>query len=987
MPSVTQIIRRRRNRKQRQARANIRSNLWSSLIFGGIALIILVPILGILGLSGFLYFRAVSHMPSPADTIYLDPIVAETNFYDNTGGNLLYSLSDPLGDNRQWLTIESLPDSIILATIQMEDSDFLETGGFQIGRTINRLWRYGLGQPISRDTSLAGRLASNTLVPSARNSGLDPNLLHLAFSAEIQRQFTPRRVLEWYLNTAYYGNDAYGVDAAAQVYFGKSARDLSLDEAAMLAAIPLAPQFNPIENKQAAEDRQLNLLREMRAFELISSDEFDAVASIDTPIRTDLAQPPFIAEEFSIYAREQTEAILDALDLDGARLVTRGGLRVTTTLDLELYYQAECILRAHFAQLNGQPSNQIRTLTAEPCVGDAYLNDVFGVNPTSLPNEGAIMVLDVQTGEIRAMVGDTNSYTRQPGPTLYPLVYLTGFLSGNYTPARMVLDIPRQFPGVTDGSIFAPVSADGRYNGPMNLRDAMASDLRIPAMHVANREGMNSIIENSRTLGLNSLADLNRYDLSLIDRGGEVSVLDMSYSYSVFASGGRLQGVDLAPIADGYRARNPVAVQRIEDSDGTVLWEYTSDLIATSNSVIVAEEFAYLVNDILSDSGTRQTMLNISSESLDIGRPAAISNGLTGDATDSWTIGYTPQLVVGVYVARDDDSRMTLDNYGLQGSAPIWQAVSRLAHERYNYQPATWARPEGIVERSVCEISGLLPPADSDCPRRNEIFYFQVLPTQEDVYWQTIEVNSQTGQRASSSTPEYLVVEQRYFIPPNDALDWWQANNQVLPPTEFDFLSVPQALSDTQIFTPQELEYVRGQVDIRGSVNVDNLQSFQVRYGAGIRPTQWIAIGERQTTFTEGVSLGLWDTSSLDGPYTVQISVQNNDGSVDSAGVRVTVDNTAPSISLSTGNNNDALYRWPTQTVIPLEANADDNLAIERVEFYNNGILLGVVASAPYEWIYTINRVGTETFTATIFDEAGNQASDEIQIEVIRDGS
>ena len=248
MPSVTQIIRRRRNRKQRQRRDNTRSQLWSALIFGGTAIAIIGPIVSILGFAGFLYFRAVNFMPSPADTIYLDPIVASTNLYDRTGNTLLYAVQDPLGDNRQWVTIESLPEYLVNATVQMEDPDFLDAGGFNTSLTIGRLWRYGLGQAISRDTSLAGRLANTTLVPAARNSGLDPVLLHLAFSAEVQRQYTPRRVLEWYLNTAFYGNDAYGIDAAAQVYFGKSARDLSLDEAALLAAIPLAPEFNPLDN-------------------------------------------------------------------------------------------------------------------------------------------------------------------------------------------------------------------------------------------------------------------------------------------------------------------------------------------------------------------------------------------------------------------------------------------------------------------------------------------------------------------------------------------------------------------------------------------------------------------------------------------------------------------------------------------------------------------------------------------------------------------
>ncbi len=987
MPSVTQIIRRRRNHKQRQRRDNTRSQLWSALIFGGTAIAIIGPIVSILGFAGFLYFRAVNFMPSPADTIYLDPIVASTNLYDRTGNTLLYAVQDPLGDNRQWVTIESLPEYLVNATVQMEDPDFLDAGGFNTSLTIGRLWRYGLGQAISRDTSLAGRLANTTLVPAARNSGLDPVLLHLAFSAEVQRQYTPRRVLEWYLNTAFYGNDAYGIDAAAQVYFGKSARDLSLDEAALLAAIPLAPEFNPLDNVQAARDRQLNLLRDMRAFGIITSEEFSQVDSIIPPVRTDLAQPPFVAQEFSLYARIQAEEILDSLNLDGARLVSRGGLSITTSLDLDLYYQAECILRAHIGQLNGQAQNQTLTVAAQPCTGTSYLDAVSNVNPTSLPNEGEVMVLDVQTGEILALVGDATRYDKQPGPTLYPFIYLTGFVSGNFTPARMLLDIPTQFPGPTDGSIYTPVNADGRYNGPINLRDAMAAQLRIPAISVANREGIDSIIDVTQFIGINSLIDLNRYDLSLLDQGGNVSLLEMTYANSVFATLGHLQGVDLPPIARNYRARNPVAVLRIEAPDGTVLWDYNDDLIASSRTTFIEEEFAFLVNDILSDNITRQSVLGLSDDALNIGRPVAVSNGLTGDTTDSWTIGYTPQIVVGVHMGRDDNARMSLDNYGLQGAAPVWQAVSRLTHERYGHQPAVWSRPAGVVTAEVCAISGLLPPSDSDCPRRLEIFSSRVMPAQDDVYWKTVEVNSQTGQLASSFTPEFLVVEQQYFIPPNSAMEWWLANNQPLPPTEFDDSSVPQILSGTQLFTPQALEYVSGLVDVRGSVTVDDLQSFQVRYGAGIRPTQWIVIGDTQTSFTEGVSLGTWDTTGLDGPYTVQISVLNNDGSVDSDGVSVTVDNITPTVSLNAGNDNQLLYRWPTETVIPLEAIASDNLAINRVEFYNNGVLIGIAEDAPYEWIFSIERVGIEIFTATVFDEAGNQASSNLEIEVIRSGA
>ncbi|MEO1164708.1 MAG: transglycosylase domain-containing protein [Chloroflexota bacterium] len=986
MPSVAHIIRRRRNRKHRQQVADTRSRIWSAIVFGGTALILLGPIVVILGFTGYLYALAVSTMPEPADTIYLDPIVAATNFYDADETTLLYAVQDPLGDDRAWVNIESLPEHIVSATLQMEDPDFLTTSQFDFWRVTNQLWRYGLGLPLARDRSLAGRLADQTLVPNAGNNGIDPRLLHFSFSAEVQRRYTPRRVVEWYLNTAFYGNDAYGIEAASQVYFGKPATDLTQDESALLAAIPLAPQFNPIDNEQAAEDRQLNLLRAMRTADLITQDEFDAVASIDTPIRTDLAQPPLVAPEFAIYAREQTEAILDSLDLDGARLVSRGGLQVTTTLDLDLYYQTECLLRAHVAQLSGQNADDTLTLTAQPCTATAYLSDVFNVNLTSLPNQGAVVVHDVRTGEIRALVGDATAHAYQPGPAIYPFVYLTGFLSGNYTPARMVLDIPTQFPGPTEGSIYTPINADGQYRGPMNLRDAMASSIRTPAIAVANREGLNSIIETAQYFGVMNLDDIDRYDLAVVDRGANVSVLDMTYSYSGLATLGTLRGVDLPPQSSDDRTRHPVAVRRIADAQGNVLWDYNEEQIAISNTTVIDVNFAYLVTDILSDSGTRRNILDITADVLDIERPVALANGLTGDTTHSWTIGYTPQLVVGVQLSREDDGRMSLDNYGLDGAAPVWQAVSQLAHDRYSYQPASWTPPESITQLNVCSVSGLLPADDNACPTRTEIFHPSVLPAQQDLYWQSVAVNSQTGQRASSSTPDFLVVEQQYFIPPPDALEWWRTNNLPLPPTDYDSASLPEALSGTQIFVPEDFAYVSGIVDIRGSVDTSNMQSYRVRYGAGSRPTEFVDIGEPRTTYTEGVSLGLWDTASLNGPYVVQISVLNTDGTVDSAGVRVTVDNTAPSIELTTGEGNPTLFRWPTETVIPLVADVNDNLEVNRVEFYNNGTLIGEVTDAPFEWIYTIDNTGDEIFTATVFDEAGNQASDEITVEVIRPG-
>ena len=978
MPSVTHIIRRRRNRKQRRRRETRQSRSWWSLIITVLLLTFIVPTLVLVGLAGYLYVQSIQHIPSPADTIYLDPIIGPTDFVDRTGSTVLYSVQDPLGDERRWITLESLPEYLVNATLQMEDSDFLETGGFNLALTARRLWRFSLNMSNRTDTSIAGLLADKALIPAARNSGLDENLLHIAFTAEVQRQFTPRRVLEWYLNTNYYGNDAYGVDAAAQVYFGKPAVDLTLDEAALLAAIPPAPQFNPFDNYTAAVGRQRDLLRVLLQQGYVNQAQFDEAVVINTPVRNDLAQLPAFAPDFALYAREQTEDILDDLGLDGERLISRGGLRITTTLDADLYYQTECILRAHLQQLQGSSTTNITAQNDSPCVGTAYLRNVTGITPTSLPDEGSILIQDVVTGEIRAMVGNAAFATYQPGPVLNPFIYLTGFLSTNFTPAKMVLDIPQSFPGPADGLIYTPANPDRVYRGPLNLRDAMASGLRTPLVQVAEREGLTNLLNITRRMGVTSLSGINPFDLSIVERGGQVTLLDTVYGYSVFASSGMMRGI--ANGAGSSRSNEPVAVLKIEDADGNVLWEYGTP----SETRILADETAYLVNNVLSDESTRFSMLNVDRSTLSIDRPTAVTFGLTGDNVDNWTVGYTPQLVVGVHVGHSENAPMTLDAFGLQGATPIWQAVMRYAHDHYALSAATWARPADIAEYIVCERSGLVPPSDSPCRRRTEIFADADQYPTEDIYWRSVEVNSQTRTLASASTPTHLVIEEVYFIPPDAAHEWWVANNLPLPPTEYDTLNRPEAIRATQIFLPQDFSYVGGVVDVRGNIDTAQIDFYQLRYGEGIRPPQRLDIGEPQSTFTPGSSIGQWDTSGLDGFYTLELFVQYLDGTTESAFVQVTVDNQPPTIELLVGTTGETLFRFPQQTSIPITAEVADNLAIDRVEFYHNGVLLGIDNEWPYSFNFPIERTGIEIFSANVYDQVGNESRTEVEIEVIR---
>lgn len=979
MPSITQIVHHRRRRRAARRVAIRRSRIWALIIGLTLGLLVLVPAGTAMGGAAFLYWRAVQGLPTPAETIYLDPIIGPTELYDRDGQVLLYAVQDPLGNERVWITLDELPPYVAEATLLMEDPGFLQSAQADTGYTLTQLWTYMLGTPVRADRTLTGRLVRNAVIPQMDRT-LDPQVLEIVLVAEINRLYTPQQILEWHLNTNYYGNDAYGIDAAARVYLGKPAHDLTLDEAVLLAAIPPAPRFNPFDNETAARGRQNDLLRTMLARGTITQAQFETAAARLTPLRSDLAQVPLLAPEFALYARDQAHDILDSLGLDGPRLVSRGGLHITTTLDLDLYYQTECTMRAHLAS-PGSPPADVLTLHGQPCTAAGYLPSSFGAPLASPPDAGMLVVLDVASGEIRSMAGPATQVAYQPGPTLQPFVYFEGFISRLFTPATMLLDIPHPFPGPADGLIYTPTNPDGLFRGPMNLRDAMASGLLPPAVYVANNRGLRSILVNAHRIGLNSL-DENTSDLSLLERGGRVSLLDLVYAYSVFASQGVMQGLPAEPLASGYRARNPVAVLRITDAAGQVLWEYDDTQRVLDRTIVFEDTLGYLVNHVLADNDRRESVLGLANNLLRLPRPTAVVNGITGDRVDNWTLGYTPRLVVGVHLGRGDRGPMDLDTYGFRGSAAVWRALMEYNYNRDALPANDWPRPDRVVEYVVCSRSGLLPNPASNCPTRREIFPANTALL-TDTYWQTYVVNSETRQLATFNTPASLRSEFVYFIPPPEAMDWWRSNGQPLPPTEYDTLSRPEVLRAVRILQPVDLSYVGGQVDVRGSIELSSFQHYQLAYGEGVNPLEWFNIGPQQTEFAPGTSMGVWDTSVLGGIYVLRLSVLLDDGSVDNAFAQVTVDNTPPVVTLAAGEPGQT-FAWPRDSVIPIQATVTDNLAIERVEFYHNGILLGVDRDWPYGFEFTITRTGLEIFSAVAFDRVGNSSSAELEINVVR---
>jgi membrane carboxypeptidase/penicillin-binding protein PbpC len=440
-----------------------------------------------------------------------------------------------------------------------------------------------------------------------------------------------------------------------------------------------------------------------------------------------------------------------------------------------------------------------------------------------------------------------------------------------------------------------------------------------------------------------------------------------------------MYGVPVTPRGIGLRNRDPAAVVRIEDATGTVLWEYDPNRDRT-NLFSDADELGYLVNSVLSDAALRLEKYGADSP-LTPQRPTAIAHGITSDGLDDWTAGYTPQYSIAVHLARTDRSAISLTPSSTNGAAALWRAVSDAAHT--SITPTDWPRPDNVIEANVCQRSGLLP--NGVCPTRREIFIAGIQPFQQDTHWQAIEVNSRTGRLATPNTPAGERQTQTYFIPPDTALDWWTANRQPLPPSDYDSFTRPDnaAFLSTEITRPERYAWVRGRVEVRGSLP-DNLRSYQLAYGKDVNPAEWFSIGSEQTAAPADGILGVWDTTGLDGVYTLQLSATNNDGTRESDVLQLRVDNLPPTIVLDAGERGK-IYRFPADSAIPINAVVADNLALDRVEIYYEGRLVATLREAPYAYNHPITSTGIASFEAVAFDAAGNQTtSAPLNIEVVR---
>jgi membrane peptidoglycan carboxypeptidase len=916
---IRSVLLRRRGRKREQHQQNRQSVLVGAIAFFVVAagLVGLAISLGILVIFG-VYVSYARELPPPSAIAQVRQQFETTLLYERTGQTVIYQVVDPAGD-RQSAPLPELPPYLVQATIAIEDKSFYENIGFDI-RGISRAVVTALqGGQIQGASTITQQLVKNVLIDPEERTAIsaDRKIKEIILAAEISRLYSKDQILEWYLNTNFYGNLAYGVGTAAQVYFGKRAQDLTLGEAAMLAAIPQNPQLNPIDNWIAARQRQAVVLDSMQALGMISAQQAEVAKAETIILRPTAERYGIIAPHFSLYARQQAESILNDLGYDGSRLVLGGGLRIYTTLDLDLFYQSECAMRAYVIRITGGPVDAApNTSTGTPCVAAAYLPMLAEVQMgigRPVTNAAAV-IIEPNTGEIKTIVGSLDYYNagiqgsfnaalglRQPASAFKPFVYLTAFASENhdYTPAKMVLDIPSTFNSF--GTAYTPRNENNQFHGVMNIRKALANSYNIPTVRVLQDVTIGQVLRRARLMGLSTLTrPLDQYGLALALGSGEVTLTDLTYAYTNFANLGYMAGKPVKNPRPGFRGLDPVSVLRIEDRDGKVLWQYDErDPRGQSfqRQNVVNEGLAYLITDILSDNDARLPAFG-PDNALALSRPAAAKTGTTNDNRDAWTLGYTPFLVTGVWVGNNNNAPMSGDMSGSTAAAPIWHAIMEYAHNRDALPATGWQRPSTVQEALICAESGLAPT--NDCPKTKELFYVDqnngvsTIPTQTDFYWRRYRINNRTGLLATANTPPDLVAEQVYFDYPEEMRAWAVKAGLPLPPTEYDSggSAVRETATVAAITSPVSLANVRDVVEIRGNLSPSEVIAVQLEYGIGINPATWFPIKvEYPDLRGDDLLLARWDAGGLNGLYTLRLGVTLTDKSFQTRTLQVIVVN------------------------------------------------------------------------------------------------
>ncbi len=655
-------------------------------------------------------------LPSPKQ-LETRQVPQTTKILDRNGKILFNVYQD---QNRTLVHLFEVPDSLKKATIAIEDKDFYKHRGFDVYGIIRAANSTVFRGNVQGGSTITQQLVKSAFLSPERTVSRKIKELYLAF--RVETAFSKDKILEMYLNQVPYGGTAWGVSAAAEQYFGKTLKDLDLAEAALLAGLPQAPSYySPFgPDPKRAVERQKQVLARMYEEHYITKAEMQKAAA--EPLNFKSSAIDIRAPHFVMYVRDLLSQKY------GDAVATHGGLKVTTTLDLDIEASAEAAVKKNIEAVK-------------------YL-DV---------SNGAALVTAPSSGQILAMVGSKDFFdakidgnvnvtiaNRQPGSSIKPINYATALSKKLITPATVIMDVSTTF-GVAGTKPYTPVNYDGQYHGPVQVRFALANSYNIPAVKVLAISGVEDMIKMAAEMGITTFTDPARYGLSLTLGGGEVKMVDMATAFGVFANEGVRQ--DLTPIL------------KVEDSNGRVLEEFKQK----SGKRVLSREVAFLISSILSDNGARSAAFGEFSGLTIGGKTVAVKTGTTDDKRDNWTIGYTPSYLVATWVGNNDNHPMSpYLASGITGAAPIWHdIVTALLKDKVN---EAFKVPSGVVGASICSFTG--GPANDKCTNRFEYFLSGTVPTKDTYSRAKVWVDKSTNKIVEAGAPNAEEREEFVIVDP-----------------------------------------------------------------------------------------------------------------------------------------------------------------------------------------------------------------------------
>ncbi|MDD4607203.1 MAG: PBP1A family penicillin-binding protein [Patescibacteria group bacterium] len=721
----------------------------------------------------------------------LDRSVAQsTKIYDRTGEHVLYEVH---GDQkRTLLELDQIPDYVKWATIAAEDKDFYHHKGFSLWAIFRTAITNVLKGQTAGGSTLTQQFVKNAIL--SKEKTYSRKIKELILSYQIEKKFSKDEILKMYLNEIPYGSTAYGVESAAQTFLHKSTTELTLAEAATLAAMPQSPTYY-FNNQDVLLGRRNHILNLMAKEDYITKDEAkqaqDEIMEIKTP-RENIDAPHFV-----MYIKELLTKRY------GERTIENGGFKVYTTLDFDKQKMAEEIIQQEMEK-RGEQYNA---------------------------SNAAMVSLNPKTGEILTMVGSKDFFNeeidgqvnvtlrpRQPGSSLKPFVYTLAFDNG-YQPESILFDLETNFGSSGDGGNYIPHNYDTESHGPVSLRQALAGSLNIPAVKLLYLVGPEDVLDLLKDFGYSTLKSAEHYGLSLVLGGGEVKLLEHTAAYGVLSQ-------------EGLKYDTQAILKIVDDKD-EILFEFKPE--EAKSKRVLNKKTAQIINNVLSDNQARAYVFGLNS-SLQLGdRPVAAKTGTTNDYRDAWTIGYTPSLVTGVWVGNNDNSEMKRGASGSVMAGPIWhnfmqQALEKQPIEKFSDMPdlPEIDKPmlngqignEQIVK--IDKISGKLATDFTPVSMIEEKTYFDV---HSILYY--VDKNDPLG-----PAPDKPEKDSQFEKWEETIRHWAEENNynQEQPPTEYDDVHIPGSQPEIQIISPQANNTFNETIQCQATANAKQGTISRVEY-------------------------------------------------------------------------------------------------------------------------------------------------------------